>query len=274
MKKGLFSVYLGLFLLCIIILLVLFAPYVTSQDPLQTENKNRLQGISKEHPMGTDNYGRDIFARLLYGGRITLSLAFIAMLATGVLGIFVGITSALFYGSFLDVLLMRTVDVLLALPFLVLAMAISTFFGRGLDKLIFVVIVMGWASFARLSRSLSLSLLHHNSLIAAQVLGASRLHIVFREILPRIFFPMVINITMELSGIILSLSTLSFFGMGSKPPTPEWGSMLSDGRLYLSKSLHLLLWPCLAVFLTVFSLNLIGEGLRDYSNPYELISLE
>ncbi|NLN96920.1 MAG: ABC transporter permease [Eubacteriaceae bacterium] len=274
MKKGTLSIGIGSFLLVVILLMVLSAPLLTAHDPIHVESRLRFLPMSGSNLMGTDNFGRDIFSRVLYGGRITLSLSFLAMVVTGMLGMIVGILSALYHGKAFDVLCMRTVDVLLAMPFLVVAMAITTFLGRGLDKLLIVVVLMGWASFARLARSLTLALKSNPSLVAARVLGASTTTLVLREILPRILFPMVINITLELSGIILSLSTLSFFGMGNKPPNPEWGSMLSDGRLYMTQAPNMLIWPCVFIFLTVLGLNLLGEGLRDYANPFEMIPLE
>lgn len=175
MNIGKFSITVGVSIILFILFLIVFAPFVTSYSPTKADNSIRFQPISKEHIMGTDNFGRDIFSRVLYGGRITLSLSLLAMIISGFIGTTVGIICALHYDKYVDIILMRFVDTIMAMPFIVVAMAISTFLGRGLDKLIITVIITGWASFARLSRSLTISIKYSPSLLEEKPWGLQHL---------------------------------------------------------------------------------------------------
>lgn len=270
-KQSKVMIGLGAFILIILILLIAFAPILTPYSPVLDNPAARLLAPSRAHIMGTDHFGRDIFTRILYGGRITLPLAFITIFLTFILGCSLGIVCAFNYKKFLDNAIMRIVDVLLALPFMVLAMSIAAIAGRGLDKLLFIVVLVWWAPFTRYTRSLVLTIKDQESILAAKILGANTFTIIFNEILPQVIFPLCIYLTFEFSNLILSLSTLSFFGLGAQPPTPEWGSMLSDGRSHFLYSAHVLIWPACFVVATVLGLNLLGEGLKDYYYPYELI---
>lgn len=274
MTRGKTSIIVGLVLLASVFFMVIFANFISPYDPLESQMEIRFSEISSTHIMGTDNFGRDIFTRILYGGRITLFFSFLAILCASCIGVLVGLISAFNYGKFIDTFAMRLVDVLLAMPFLVVAMAITTFFGRGLDKLLLIVVLTQWCEFARLSRSMSLTLYNTPSYQAAKVLGATNFMLITRQILPQIIFPMIINITASFSSIILSLSTISFFGLGNKPPSPEWGSMLADGRAYMGDFPHVIIFTCIFIFTTVISLNLISEGVRDLYSPYENVSLD
>lgn len=273
MKQNKYMIIIGIVLLMTVIVLVAFAPVFTSFDPLETNTLSRLSAPNFTNIAGTDNYGRDIYSRLLYGGRTTLAMSFITLSLTGILGVALGTISAMNYGNIIDTIIMRIVDVLIALPFMALAMAITALFGRGFDKLLFVVIIIWWVPFARLTRSLILSMQNDNSILAAKILGASKTRIVFREILPKIINPIIINITFELGSLILTIATLSFFGLGSLPPDPEWGSMLSDGREQFFRAPHMLIAPSIFIFITVLGLNLIGEGLRDLFDPYDVLDI-
>lgn len=270
-RQSQMMILFGASILCIIGILVLFAPLFTSYNPILDDPTARLLPPSRAHLMGTDHFGRDIFARILYGGRITLPLAFVTITLTGCVGATLGIFAALGYGGIFDRVLMRVVDVLLAIPFMVLAMAVSAIFGRGFEKLLLIVVLVWWAPFARYTRSLVLNVKDRESILAAKVLGASKSRIIMSEILPEIFYALCIYLTLEYSSLILSISTLSFFGLGSQPPTPEWGSMLSDGRSYFLYSAHVLLWPAAFIVAVVLGLNLLGEGLRDEDYPYDLV---
>ncbi len=266
-----FMIFLGISIILCVLFLVIFAPLFTKYSPIETNSKNVLSAPSKEHILGTDHFGRDIFSRLLYGGRITLPTSFLVLFFTAIIGVVLGLISALNYNSIIDIIIMRLVDIIISIPFIVLAMAISAIFGRGLDKVLLVVIFVWWAPFTRYTRSLILSLKNKQAILAAKMLGDSDITIIRREILPNIYASLFIYLTFEFSSLILSLATLSFFGLASQPPTPEWGSMLADGRNYFIQSVHPLLWPIVAIVLVVLGLNLLGEGLRDYFYPYDII---
>lgn len=262
---------IGALLFLLLLFSIIAAPLVAGQDPYEEDYAIRFQKPSREHLMGTDHFGRDIFSRILYGGRITLPLSLLTMGMTAAIGTGAGIFSALSYGKKIGTLIMRLVDILVAVPFLIVAMAISSILGGGLDKILLTVLLLWWAPFARYTRSLVLSAKNYDRVLAAKVLGAKPSTIVRKEIIPQIALPLVIYGTFEFGSLVLSMATLSFFGMGSKPPTPEWGSMLSEGRNYFMYSGHVLLWPACAVFITVLSLNLFAEGLRDYYDPYRMM---
>jgi peptide/nickel transport system permease protein len=263
----------GAILLAVVIVLVIGAPLFAGYNPVEQSATDRLQAPGFSHLFGTDRFGRDVFARTLFGGRTTLVSAFAALLATITVGIAVGTVSGMFYGKLIDTVCMRIVDVLMAYPFMVLAMVIAGLFGVGFSKLLFAVIIVGWVPFARLTRSIVIREKNDTAVSAAIVLGASSVRIVFRELLPKIIGPVFVQATFELGTLILSISALSFLGLGAQPPTPEWGSMLADGRPHFITAPHILMGPALFVISTVLGLNLIGEGLRDRLDPYEIVSI-
>jgi peptide/nickel transport system permease protein len=190
-----------------------------------------------------------------------------------VMGTLIGIATGLNKDSVFDVVVMRVIDVLMAFPFMVLALVVTALFGASLCNLLLVVISVWWVPFARMARSIVLQVKDDESVLAAKVLGASQPHIVFREVLPKVTGPIFTLATFELGTLILSISALSFLGMGAQPPSPEWGSMLSDARAHFFQSPYLIVGPSLFIILTVFSLNLIGEGMRDLLDPYESVEL-
>lgn len=273
-RPGGVLIFLGVILLLLVVGMVLCAPLLTDGDPIEQNTRERFLSPSWTHPFGTDHFGRDIFARVLYGGRITLPLALLTLLLTSAIGVVIGLVSGLNQGKWIDVVLMRTVDVLIAIPFIVVAMAVTSIFGRGFFKILYLVVALWWAPFARYTRSLVLSEKNREAVMAAKILGAGTLTIVFHEIFLRILFPLVIYVIFEFGSLIASLATLSFFGMGAQPPTPEWGSMLSDGRGYYLYSVHILLWPSVFIFCTVMGLNLLGEGLRDRFAPFAVLETD
>lgn len=270
MKKLNVTTIIGIILFIIIFTLIVFAPLFTTHDPLKTDSSNRLKNPTSIHIAGTDHYGRDIFSRILYGGRITLSLSIITLFLSASVGVIMGIISALNYKNIIDSIIMRFVDVIIALPFIMIAMFVTAIFGRGLINLLIIVVSTWWVYFARLTRSLVLTIKNDNAILAAKVLGANKFTIIRREIFPKIINTIMISLTFELSSVILSLATLSFFGLGAQPPTPEWGAMLSDGREYFMNAEHVLIYPALFILLCVLCLNLIGEGLRDMFEPYDI----
>lgn len=259
----------GVVLLGLLAVLILGAPWLAPHDPLAQQASERLAKPSAEHPLGTDRFGRDVFSRTLHGGQNTLAASLAALAAALVIGLAAGLLAGMFHGSFLDVALMRLVDVLLSFPLMVLAMLIAALFGTGLFHLLLAVVSVGWVPFARLTRSVALQAKSETSFAAARVLGASNGTIIWRELLPKALSPALILATFELGSLILSLAALSFLGLGAQPPAPEWGSMLADGRDHFMQAPHLLLGPALFIMLTVLAFNLIGEGLRDRLDPYE-----
>jgi peptide/nickel transport system permease protein len=260
---------MGLLLLLIMMILVAGAPLFTSYNPLEQNASVRLEKPGAEHLFGTDRFGRDMFSRTLFGGRITLTASILSLGISILLGLLIGLTTGLYSGSIFDVILMRITDVLLAFPFMVLAMVITALFGQGLMQLLAAVVFTWWVPFARLTRSIVLQAKSETSVAAARALGARNRVIIIQELLPKVISPVLIQGTFELSTLILSLSALSFIGLGAQPPNPEWGSMLSDGRAHFMLAPYIILGPALFIIMTVLSLNMIGEGLRDMLDPFE-----
>lgn len=272
-KKYPLSLIAGCVLFVLVILLIAGAPLFAAHDPLAANADNRLAGLSGDHLFGTDRYGRDVFSRTLYGGRTTLISSFAALGMALAVGVMLGMFTGMFNRTILDAVVMRLVDVLMSFPFMVFAMIIAALFGASLLNLLIAVVAVWWVPFARLARSIVLQTKNETSIIAARALGASSGRIIFFELLPRVISPVFILATFELGTLILSISALSFLGLGAQPPSPEWGSMLSDGRAHFFQAPHILLGPAVFIIMTVLALNLIGEGLRDRMDPYEIIRM-
>ncbi|MBW7474017.1 ABC transporter permease [Paenibacillus oenotherae] len=263
------SLISGIVVLSLLAILILGAPFLAPYDPVKQNVTERLEKPSMEHPLGTDRFGRDVLSRTLHGGQTTLISSVVALCAALIIGLLVGLTAGMFHGSIIDIILMRLIDVLLSFPFMVLAMVIAALFGTSLIHLLLAVVAVWWVSFARLTRSVVLHAKNETSFAAARVLGATNGAIIFKELLPKAISPVLILATFELGSLILSIVALSFLGLGSQPPAPEWGSMLADGRDHFMQAPHILIGPALFIFLTVLAFNLIGEGLRDRLDPYE-----
>lgn len=276
MDKGRYPSHLiiGCLLLLLVVVLVAGAPLFATHDPLAAGSRERLNPPDRQHIFGTDRYGRDIFSRTLYGGRTTLTSSFAALGMALFVGMMLGMVAGMFNGTLVDTILMRLIDVLIAFPFMVFAMVVAALFGTGLFNLLAAVVVVWWVQFARLSRSIVLQVKNATSVSAAYVLGASRVRILFFELLPQTISPVFVLATFELGSLILSISALSFLGLGAQPPAPEWGSMLADGRAHFFQAPYILLGPALFIVMTVLALNLIGEGLRDLLDPYEIIRIQ
>lgn len=261
--------WLGAALLGLLLVLVAFAPVLAPYDIETQDPAIRLLPPCPAHPMGTDRFGRDIFSRVLFGGRTTLLAAFATLLVTLVTGTLAGAWMGLRQNTVADVLLMRLMDTLMAFPFLVFAMLVASLWGRGMLHLLAAMAAVGWVPFARVCRSMVIQLREETSVQAARVLGSGLPAILFREILPNVLPTLLIQATFACGELILSLSALSFLGLGAQPPSPEWGSMMSDGRAHFFQAPHVVLCPALFVVCTVLALNLIGESLRDRLDPYE-----
>lgn len=251
----------GMFLLAAV-----FAPLLAPHDPTTIDAAQRLAGPSLRHPLGTDYLGRDLLSRLLYGSR--WSLGTVVLAATLILGIGVTVGSvAGYYGGRLDDLLMRIVDVLLAFPGLILALAVAGTLGPGIGSVMIGLVSIWWVSYARIVRGLVLGLRERPFIEAARALGFSDRRIVFRHVLPNILPPVLVLATLEMGELILALTALNFLGLGAQPPTPEWGAMVSDTRNFIKEAPWASTFPALAILVTVMAFNLLGDGLRDVLDP-------
>jgi peptide/nickel transport system permease protein len=255
----------GLGLIVALILLALAARQVAPHDPLRQDLPHALAGPSIEFPLGTDEFGRCILSRILFGARLSL---LVGVIATAI-GAGAGILSGLAAGYFprLDAPVMRTMDVLLAFPSILLAIAIVAALGPSLGNVMIAVGVRSIPSFARLARSMVLSLKELEFVQGAAALGASHARVLFRHILPNSVSPLLVFSSMQVATAILLAAILSFLGLGVQPPTPEWGKMVSDGRAYLLEAPHVSLFPGLAIFIAVMGFNCLGDGLRDALDP-------
>lgn len=267
------SLIIGVVLFGLLAVAIAGAPWLAPYDPLKQQASERLQKPSVEHPLGTDRFGRDMLSRTLHGGKNTLLASVTALGAALAVGLVAGLLAGMYHGSLLDTVLMRLIDVLLAFPFMVLAMIVAALFGTSLVHLLMAVVFVWWVNFARLTRSVVLQAKSETCFAAAKVLGASNGTLIWRELFPKAISPVMILATFELGSLILSVAALSFLGLGAQPPSPEWGSMLADGRDHFMQAPHILLGPALFIVLTVLAFNLIGEGLRDRLDPYEKSAL-
>ena len=243
-----------------------FAPLIAPADPLAQELAARLQPPSAAHWLGTDQLGRDVLSRLLYGARISLVIGLVVVVAAGVLGTLVGIVAG-YAGGWIDEALMRFTEVFLAFPPLILAMAIAGALGPSLTNAIIAIAAVTWAVYARLARGQILSLRRREYVEAAHAIGASRARILFRHLLPNALAPLLVQASFDMGSAIISAAGLSFIGFGAQPPTPEWGVMISEGRNFISTEPWLSLFPGLAILLAVGSFNVLGDGLRDALDP-------
>lgn len=259
---------LGLTILVMLALTAIFADVIADYDTkvIAQDIPNRLQGPSMEHWCGTDEFGRDIFARLVHGSRVSLVVGLISVSISlfigGVLGAIAG-----YYGGRVDNVIMRIMDIFLAVPSILLAMTIVAALGTSLVNVMLAIGVSGVPGYARIVRASVMSIKDQEFVEASRAIGAKSPTTIFREILPNCLAPIIVQATLSVAGAILSTASLSFIGLGVQPPSPEWGAMLSGGRNYLRDALHLTLFPGLAIVITILALNLLGDGLRDALDP-------
>lgn len=256
----------GLVCITIITLAAVFAPHISPYDPNEQNLRNRLQGPSKEHWLGTDHLGRDLFSRIVYGGRVSLKVGFVAVGTALLLGGAMGLLAG-YYGGWLDTVVMRVVDVLLALPGFLLALAIVATLGPSLENVMLAVGIAYTPGLARVTRSAVISVREFEYVSAARAAGAGDARVMWRHILPNSLGPIIVQSTLSMAGAILTAAGLSFLGMGVQPPTAEWGSMLNNARQFYRVAPHAVTYPGLAIMITVLSLNLLGDGLRDAFDP-------
>ena len=257
----------GLALAALLIISALLAPWIAPTDPAAQNLAARLQPPSTAHWMGTDELGRDILSRVLYGARISLFVAICVVLGTSCVGLLVGMIAA-YRGGWLDrVVNLLFVNAFLSFPGVLLAIAFAAFFGPGIGKVILALIITGWAGYARLARAQVLKVKELEFVLGARSLGASPTRILARHVLPNILQPVLIQATIGLAGAILAEATLSFLGLGVLAPLPSWGSMLNDARSHLFDAPHMVVFPALAVMLAVLAFNLLGDAWRDWLDP-------
>lgn len=248
------------------IVLALIAPLLAPHDPLATNFAKVLQPSSPEYPLGTDQLGRCVLSRLLYGARTSLLLTFMMIGIVFSLGAAVGVVAG-FLRGLVDTVLMRLCDTLMAFPGLIFAIAVVGMLGPGLFNTVVALSVVWWAKYARMARSLVIALQQKEFVTAAAFSGARKIQIISRTILPNMLPPLIVMAMMDVGGMMLSISGLSFLGLGAQPPDPEWGAMLNEGRRYLQTAPWLLIYPGLAIFSTVIIFNLLGDSLRDVLDP-------
>ncbi len=256
----------GLAVIVAVGLACLLAPLLARHDPIATDFGNRFASLSRAHPLGTDDVGRDLLARILYGGRLSLGMAITATVGITVIGLLLGLVAAV-YGRVAETVIMRSVDVLLAMPTLILALVIVGLLGQGLRNLIITIILVQWPRYARLVRGMALRIREQDFVEAARAVGASRGRIMVRHIAPNLLGPVVVFSTIDMGTTLLAVSGLSFLGFGIGPPTPEWGAMLAEARRFIDKAPALLAFPGLAITIMVLAFNLAGDGLRDLLDP-------
>lgn len=256
----------GLGFIVLLALLAIFAPLVAPYGITERTSGAFRQGPSADHWFGTDGIGRDVFSRVIYGARVSLRIGILATLISLTIGLVLGAIAG-FFGGILDTLIMRLTDVFLAIPYIVLAVAIATVFGRSENAIILILGFTGWLSIARIVRASFLSLKNIEYVEAARALGFSKLRIMARHILPNALQPIIIIGTIAIGSVILSEAALSFVGVGPQEPTPAWGLMVSQAKGSLTSAPHLLFFPGAAIFLTVLSFVFVGDGLRDALDP-------
>ena len=260
----------GLVIVAGLIFVAVFATWLAPYDPATQQLMNRLDGPSWQHPFGNDELGRDILSRILLGTRVSMRVAATVVLFSSVVGVLVGGLAG-YVGGKLDVFVTAVViNSLLAFPGILLVIALVAFLGPGLDRMIFALTITGWVGFARMARGQVLKVKTLEFVEAARALGASNLRIFISHILPNIVQPVLIQTSIGMAGVILAEASLSFLGLGITPPAPSWGAMLNDARTHLFDAPHMVVFPSMALVMTVLSFNFLGDALRDWLDPKNL----
>jgi peptide/nickel transport system permease protein len=253
-------------IITVIVLSAIFAPLLSTGDPEAMEMTLRLKGPSWDHPMGTDQFGRDLLSRILFGARISLSVALIAVALSVAIGVTIGLISG-YYGGYLDLLSQRLVDIFLAFPVLLLAIALVAALGPSPRNVVLALGLVGWTSYTRLVRVDVMALKNREFVQAARVSGASDVRVIVKHILPNVLSPVLVLSTLGIGYAIVAESGLSFLGLGVQPPKPSWGWTVAFGTRFLRNAPHLSTFPGIAIMITVLGCNLLGDGLRDILDP-------
>jgi len=256
----------GIAVIFLFILMAIFAPFIAPHDPLEQNIVERLSSPSTEYPFGTDDLGRCVLSRVIYGARISLLIAIAIVGITTAVGTVLGLISG-YYGGIIDEVIMRAVDVNIAFPGLVLAIVLASILGPGFLSLVIALSVVGWIGYARVIRGSVLSVKEKEFVEAAKALGVGDWRIMFQHILPNVIAPVMVLAMLTMGFTILIVSGFSFLGLGAQPPTPEWGYMLNEGRSFMRTAPHLMIFPGLAIIMTVLGFNLLGDALRDTMDP-------
>ncbi|TYS65701.1 ABC transporter permease [Sutcliffiella horikoshii] len=262
---------IGAVLLFIIISLAILAPLIAQFEPQKQSLLNKLQSPGGEHWLGTDRYGRDVFARILFGARVSLLVGFASVAGSITIGTVIGAVAG-YFGGKIDAILMRIVDVIISIPTIFLLITLVTIFQPGVDKLILIFALTGWTFTARLVRGEFLSLRTREFVLASKTIGTRSHTIIFSHILPNAMGPIIVSATLGVGGVILAESALSYLGLGIQPPTPSWGNMLQDAQNFTIMLKHWWypLFPGIMILITVLSFNFVGDGLRDALDPKTL----
>jgi ABC-type dipeptide/oligopeptide/nickel transport systems, permease components len=260
------SALFGLAILCILISMATFAPLIVPHDIFDQDLAKQLQAPSSNNLFGTDELGRDIFSRMIFGSRITLYIIALTAIIVGPVGLLVG-TVAGYFGGWVDAVLMRIVDIFLAFPSLILALAFVAALGPGIDNAIIAISLASWPPIARLARAETLTIRQSDYINAIRLIGADPLRIILRHVMPMCLPSVVVRLTLNMAAIVLTAAGLGFLGLGAQPPSPEWGSMLASGRQFILTSWWIAAAPGVAILLTSLSFNLLGDGLRDMLDP-------
>lgn len=258
--------YAGIVIIGLFILGAVMAPWLVPYDPYEITLSEQLAPPSAEHLLGQDANGSDILSRLLYGARISLAVGVLVVVFSGSIGVLLGLFSG-YYGGLLDTILMRLVDILLAFPGLLLAIALVAVLGPNINNVVVALTVLGWVSFARLVRGQVLSVKERNYVLAAKTSGQSDLRVMLVHVLPNVLSPVIVQATFGVASVIIAESSLSFLGLGVPPGTPSWGAMLSEGKQVLLDAPHVSIFPGLSIMLVVMAFNFLGNGLRDMFDP-------
>ena len=270
-KKNKFLSNKGFMIFAVLALLIVLAsicaPLIChGVDPAEGELADAIMAPSSEHPFGTDKMGRDIFARVIYGSRTSLVSTFSLVLTIFVIGTFLGILAG-YFGGWVDAVIMRIADMMIAFPGLVLAIAVAGMLGASTKNAIIAISVVSWPKYARLARSLVMKIRHTDFVAAAQVTGSRTPYMLWKYMLPNTITTLVITAATDIGSMMMELAALSFLGFGAQPPTPEWGSMLNEGRNFMQSAPWMMIYPGLAIFITVVIFNMLGDNLRDILDP-------
>ncbi|HIR27184.1 MAG TPA: ABC transporter permease [Candidatus Choladousia intestinigallinarum] len=264
MKNKMFTIYL--ILAVGIILIAVFAPQIATHDPSEALLTNALKSPSREHLFGTDKLGRDMFSRVIYGTRASLPAAFALVGIIFAVGSLLGIIAG-YFGGWIDSVLMRLADMMVAFPGMVLAIAVAGILGASISNAVIAIALVSWTKYARMARSLVLKMKGDDYVEAARVTGSTNPHILFRYMLPSVIPTLIVTASTDIGGMMLELAGLSFLGFGARPPIPEWGLMLSEGRSYMQNAPWVMIFPGLAILIVVAVFNLLGDSLRDVLDP-------
>ncbi|MCL0074790.1 nickel ABC transporter permease subunit NikC [Thermodesulfovibrionales bacterium] len=257
---------IGAGIILVLIFIAVLAPFIAPHDPIEQNLEHRLLSPNTEYLLGTDNLGRCILSRLIHGTSVSLQIGVMVVGIAAFVGVTLGLVAG-YRGGLIDELIMRIVDILLAFPGIILALVIAGILGPSLFNVMLALAVVGWTSYARVVRGAVLSVKEKEFVEAARALGAGEARIMFRHILPNVMAPVIVMATLGMAHVILAAAALGFLGLGAQPPTPEWGSMLNDGRAFMRTAPHLTIFPGLAIMVTVLAFNFLGDGLRDALDP-------